>query len=51
MHVLSDDSEEVWEGERGRVSTELISKYLHTSESNVKALICGPTAFNTAAIQ
>ena len=52
VNVLSQaDSDLEWTGERGRVSKDLLTKYLPKSMDGAKIFVCGPDPFVQKALR
>jgi predicted ferric reductase len=48
VHVLTDPPED-WQGERGYIRQELLTRYLPANRGEVEYFICGPTPMRKAA--
>ena len=49
MHVVSD-TDDYWAGDTGRISVELLNKYINDNEDTWVA-VCGPPGFNREAVR
>ena len=45
VHVLSEETGEGWDGERGRVRKDLLGKYIEKAKEGSFAAVCGPKGF------